>query len=147
MIAMTLAGRLVGPLKARNLIAIGFAVAAFSLWQMAGYNLFVSESTVIWSGFLQGLSIGLTSVPLTTATFSTLDPQLRGDGTSIYSLSRDIGSSIGISFVQTELTRNTQIAYVDDFKLLFVLSLAVIPFVALMRPRPAQPDTSSMVEH
>ncbi|WP_454830302.1 DHA2 family efflux MFS transporter permease subunit [Paraburkholderia xenovorans] len=194
MIAMTLAGRLVGPLKARNLIVAGFAIASFSLWQMAGYNLYMSESTVIWSGFLQGLGLGLISVPLTTATFSTLDPQLRGDGTSIYSLSRNIGSSIGISFVQTELTRNTQIAhsslvehvsiynplartdalpslwdlhsasglaalnaevtrqasmiaYVDDFKLLFILTLVVIPFLALMRPAAARPDASTVVEH
>lgn len=141
----------------------------------------MDEGTVIWSGFLQGLGPGLISVPLTTATFSTLAPQLRGDGTSIYSLSRNIGSSIGISFVQTELTRNTQIAhssliehinaynplaqanvlpwvwnldtpsglaalnaevtrqasmiaYVDDFWLLFLLTLVVMPFLALMRP-------------
>ena len=180
MLAMMLAGRLLGPFKARTLIAVGFGVAAFSLWQMSGYTLQMNEGVVMSSGFLQGLGLGLISVPLTTATFSTLDPRLRGDGTSIYSLSRNIGSSIGISFVQTELTRNTQIAhsslvehinrfnpllhggqlpdvwnlvtpsglaalnvevtrqasmigYVDDFRLLMILTLAIMPFLLLMK--------------
>jgi DHA2 family multidrug resistance protein len=40
-------------------------------------------------------------------TFSTLDRHLRSEGTAIYSLSRNIGSSIGISVMQTLLVRNT----------------------------------------
>jgi DHA2 family multidrug resistance protein len=36
---------------------------------------------------------------------------MRAQGTSIYSLIRNIGSSIGISLVQTMLTRNTVIAH------------------------------------
>lgn len=111
MLAMMLAGQLAGRFQARALIGAGFAISAFSLWQMSGYTFEMSESVVIWTGFVQGLGLGLISVPLTTATFSTLDPMLRGDGTSIYSLSRNIGSSIGISFVQAQLTRNTQIAH------------------------------------
>lgn len=111
MLAMMLAGQLAGRFQARALIGAGFAISAFSLWQMSGYTFEMSEGVVIWTGFVQGLGLGLISVPLTTATFSTLDPMLRGDGTSIYSLSRNIGSSIGISFVQAQLTRNTQIAH------------------------------------
>jgi DHA2 family multidrug resistance protein len=36
---------------------------------------------------------------------------MRAQGTSLYSLVRNIGSSIGISLVQTLLTRNTVIAH------------------------------------
>jgi MFS transporter, DHA2 family, multidrug resistance protein len=50
-------------------------------------------------------------VPLSAATFATLSPEMRAQGTSIYSLVRNIGSSIGISLVQTMLTRNTVIAH------------------------------------
>ncbi|MGI4902560.1 MAG: DHA2 family efflux MFS transporter permease subunit, partial [Janthinobacterium lividum] len=39
MFAMIAAGRLVSMMKARDLIIIGFAITAFSLWQMCGYNL------------------------------------------------------------------------------------------------------------
>jgi MFS transporter, DHA2 family, multidrug resistance protein len=177
MLAMMLAGQLLKRVQSRVLIAAGFGISAFSLWQMSGYTFDMSEGVVMWTGFLQGLGLGLISVPLTTATFSTLDPAMRGDGTSIYSLSRNIGSSIGISFVQAELTRNTQIAhsslvehvnvfnpvlqngsawnagsaagiaslnaevtrqasmigYVDNFRLLMILALSVVPFLLVMR--------------
>jgi DHA2 family multidrug resistance protein len=62
---------------------------------------------VIIPGFIQGLGLGFTAVPLTTMTFSTLDRSLRPDGTAIFSLSRNIGSSIGISAMQSLLVRNT----------------------------------------
>jgi MFS transporter, DHA2 family, multidrug resistance protein len=50
-------------------------------------------------------------VPLAAATFATLTPALRNEGTSIFSLTRNLGSSIGISVVNTLLTRNTQIMH------------------------------------
>ncbi len=110
MLAMMPTGQLLKRVQSRVLIAAGFGISAFSLWQMSGYTFDMSEGVVMWTGFLQGLGLGLISVPLTTATFSILDPALHGDSTSIYSLSRNISSSIGISFVQAELTRNTQIS-------------------------------------
>ena len=177
MLAMLLAGQLARRVQSRVLIAVGFGISAFSLWQMSGFTFEMSEGVVMWTGFVQGLGLGLISVPLTTATFSTLDPAMRGDGTSIYSLSRNIGSSIGISFVQAELTRNTQVAhsslvdhvnvfnpvlqggawdtasasgiaalnaevtkqasmigYVDNFRMLMLLALCIVPFLLLMKP-------------
>jgi DHA2 family multidrug resistance protein len=44
-------------------------------------------------------------------TFATLTPALRNEGTAVFSLLRNLGSSIGISIVVTLLTRNTQIAH------------------------------------
>jgi MFS transporter, DHA2 family, multidrug resistance protein len=78
-----------------------------SLWQMAGYSPQVTEWEIVIPGFIQGLGLGFISVPLTTMTFSTLDRGLRSDGTAIYSLSRNIGSSIGISVMQSMFVRNS----------------------------------------
>jgi MFS transporter, DHA2 family, multidrug resistance protein len=50
-------------------------------------------------------------VPLSAATFATLSPEMRAQGTSLFSLIRNIGSSTGISLVQTLLIRNTVIAH------------------------------------
>lgn len=111
MLAMLFVGRLVNRVDVRALLGFGFALTAFSLWQMSSYGTILSPSDIVWPGVIQGFGLGFVFVPLTTVTFATLAPNLRADGTAIYSLSRNIGSSIGISIVQTLLTQNTQIAH------------------------------------
>ncbi len=111
MLAMLVVGRLVGRIDLRILLAIGFAITAFSLWQMTRYNLMLTQSEIIWPSVIQGVGLGLIFVPLSAAAFATLAPQLRADGTAIYSLLRNIGSAIGIAVVQALLVRNTQLAH------------------------------------
>ncbi|WP_094856332.1 MULTISPECIES: MDR family MFS transporter [Alcaligenaceae] len=107
MVSMLFAGRLVGRVDGRLILALGFGLTAVSLWQMAGYSPQVTAWGIAIPGFIQGLGLGFISVPLTTMTFATLDRGLRPDGTAIYSLSRNIGSSIGISAMQSLFVRNT----------------------------------------
>jgi MFS transporter, DHA2 family, multidrug resistance protein len=186
-VAMYLAGRLIGRLDARILIAAGIIVTAVSLELMCGYSTLMPQ-TLIWSTtFLQGLGTGLMYVTLTSVAFTTLGVQYRSEGTSMFNLLRNVGSSIGIAATGALLTRNTQvmhdrlaahilpwggqiqlqapfsftapaglaalnaavtrqaqmIAYNDDFKLMFVMTLVLIPLVLLLRPaaraRPREP--------
>ena len=46
-------------------------------------------------------------------TFLTLPNEQRAEGAGLYSLSRNIGSSIGISVVNRLLTQNTQVNHAD----------------------------------
>jgi DHA2 family multidrug resistance protein len=182
MIAMMMVSRLVGRYDVRLLLGAGFAITALSLWQMSGYTLVLSRSDIVWPGVIQGLGLGLVFVPLSAATFATLSPEMRAEGTAIYSLVRNIGSSVGIALVQTLLVRNTQtvhaalaervavgdssaealnllnlevtrqasmIAYVDDFWLMTLMTLAVLPLLLLVRPAqksaaPAPVDHAAM---
>jgi MFS transporter, DHA2 family, multidrug resistance protein len=194
MAAMMIVGRLTGKVDFRMLLGIGFAITAFSLWQMMHYTLVLSQSDIVWPGVIQGVGLGLVFVPLSAATFATLSPQMRAEGTALYSLVRNIGSSIGIALVQALLVRNTQIAhaslatlvnpanpvvrdpaslydmatqagpalingeitrqasmiaYVDDYRLMMLLTLAVIPMLLLIRPpkasaAPAQVDHAAL---
>ncbi len=181
MLAMLVVGRMMGRIGLRTLLFIGFGISAFALWQMCGYSLDLSENSIIWPGLIQGIGVGLVFVPLSTATFATLAPEMRAQGTAIYSLIRNIGSSIGISLVQTMLVRNTvrahaslaeritstnpawhnpavaraydlshpggvaaldaavtqqatMIGYIDDFVLMLMLTLAVMPLILLIQP-------------
>jgi DHA2 family multidrug resistance protein len=106
--AMLIVSRLMGRIDTRLIIVGGLAITALSLWQMTGFYLQMDSSMVIWTGLAQGLGSGMVYVPLATVAFATLKPAYRNEGTAMFSLIRNIGSSIGISLVTTMLTRGTQ---------------------------------------
>ena len=108
MVAMMAVGRLSGKLDARLMIMAGLLLTALSLYDMAGFTTDVSMFTLIYTGVVQGLGLGFIFVPLSTMTFATLAPHFRTEGTAMYSLMRNIGSSIGISVMMTMLSRNVQ---------------------------------------
>lgn len=109
MVAMIAVGRLISRVDARLLILLGLSLTAFSLWEMTQFTANVPTFTIVWTGLLQGLGLGFIFVPLSTLTFSTLAAHFRTEGTAMFSLLRNIGSSIGISIVITLLAQNTQI--------------------------------------
>jgi len=111
LVAVFIVGRLMGKVDTRLIIATGFAITAYSLWKMTGFYLQMDSPTVVWPELVQGLGTGFVYVPLAAITFATLSPQLRNEGTAMFSLIRNIGSSIGISVVETLLTRSTQIMH------------------------------------
>jgi len=109
MVAMLVVGRIVGKVDARLLMLCGLLLTSLSLWQMAGFTTQVSTWDVVQSGVVQGLGLGFIFVPLTTVAFSTLAPRYRNEGTAMFSLMRNIGSSVGVSVVFNLFGRNTQI--------------------------------------
>jgi DHA2 family multidrug resistance protein len=111
MLAMFAVGKLVQRVDLRLIMATGFALTAVALWQMTHITLQMDSNLIIVSGFVQGLGIGFTFVPLSAATFATLAPRLRNEGTPVYSLVRNIGGSVGISVVQALLTRGAAQAH------------------------------------
>ncbi|MDR2215697.1 MAG: DHA2 family efflux MFS transporter permease subunit [Nevskiaceae bacterium] len=111
LVAMILLNRLMGLIDTRYLVAFGFALTAVSLWIMTGFYLQMPSDLVIWSGVLQGFGTGFVFLPLSTLSFATLAPRLRNEGAAMFSLIRNIGSSIGIAIVVALLTRNTQILH------------------------------------
>ena len=126
LLAMLVVARIAKVVEARWIIGFGFAMTAFSAWQMTRFDLQMDMGTVIWSGLAQGMGTGLVYVPLASATFATLRPALRNEGAALFSLSRNLGSSIGISIVETMLTRNTQTAHAS-------LAEHVSPFSSVVR--------------
>jgi DHA2 family multidrug resistance protein len=180
MTCMFLVGRLIGKVDTRILLMIGLLLTAWAMYDMTGWNQNVSQWSIAVTGFIQGAGLGFLFVPLTTVTFATLAPAQRAEGTGLYNLSRNVGSSVGISVVSYLLIRNGQInhatiasnvtatnhafnngavlhamspwtaggraaldqaiqmqasiiSYIDDFKLMMILSLAAIPLVLLLR--------------
>ena len=113
MLSMLLVGRLVRVVDARYLVVAGLLLAGWSLHIMAGFSPQMNEAPIIIRGVIQGLGLGLVFVPLSTVAFATLAPSFRTDGTALFSLVRNLGSSIGISVVSTVLTRNVQVNHTE----------------------------------
>jgi DHA2 family multidrug resistance protein len=110
-VAMAVVGRLAGIIDGRWLIAIGFALGAFSLWQMAGMSPDADSRILIVSGIIQGFGTGLAYVSLTVVAFVTLSGALRNEGAALFNLMRNVGSSVGISTIQAYVTRSTSTAH------------------------------------
>jgi MFS transporter, DHA2 family, multidrug resistance protein len=111
--SMLIAGRLTGKIDARLLVGIGVVLMGVSLYMMTGFAIDQPSRPVIVSGVVQGLGLGLIFVPLQTLAFETLATRMRTTGAALLNLSRNIGGSVGISIVSTQLVRMTQVAHAD----------------------------------
>jgi DHA2 family multidrug resistance protein len=108
MASMLFVGRLVGRVDTRYLLIVGLSLTAWSFYQMTGWTPDVSQGTIISITMVQGFGLGFLFVPLSAATLSTLPTSERAEGAGLFSLSRNIGSSVGISVVNSMLVQNTQ---------------------------------------
>ncbi len=107
LVAMIMVGRLMKLIEPRYLVLTGLLLTAFTLNQMVGFTDQTSSHTIVVASIIQGFGLGLVFVPLSTVAFATLPAHLRTDGTSILTLVRNVGSSIGISVVIAQLTSTT----------------------------------------
>jgi MFS transporter, DHA2 family, multidrug resistance protein len=125
MLAMMVVGRLSGRVDARYQVLAGLLLTALSLWEMARFTTDITAWDIVRTGVTQGLGLGFAFVPLSTITFATLAPRYRTEGTALFSLVRNLGSSIGISMVITYLAQRTQANHAGFTAFLDPLSFAL----------------------
>jgi DHA2 family multidrug resistance protein len=111
MAAMFVVGRLVGKLDTRALVLFGLGLMAWSLWEMSKFNAEIGLYEIVYTGVIQGVGLGFIFVPLSAAAFATLAQRYRNEGTAMFSLVRNVGSSIGISIVVTILGHEAQVSH------------------------------------
>ena len=108
-ICMPLVGYLLGKgWDGRKMLFFGFIVTGMAFF---GYSHMDLQSGT-WDIFLlqmnQGMGMAFVFVPLTTLTMDPIPKALTGYATSLYSVMRNVGSSVGISFVTTWIARRSQ---------------------------------------
>jgi DHA2 family multidrug resistance protein len=183
--AMIVTARLMKWFDPRIFIAMGFASTAISTYGMTHFSLGMGTTPLLVTGIVQGFGSGFIFVPLSTLAFGTLDKRFRNEGAVMFTLTRNVGSAIGIATLQAITVRNTAIvharlvegirpdnpvlaraapdfdftvpaavarmnalvtrqammvSYIDTFRLLFILSLVMIPLVPLLRTKRRAPD-------
>ena len=112
-ISFIVIGRFSGKFDPRLVILTGFALIALSLWQMTGFSLEMGSSMIVTSGLIQGCGMAFVMGPLFTIGFATLAPQYRTDASSLFSLIRGLGGSIGVAIVTAVLAHNVQVSHSD----------------------------------
>jgi DHA2 family multidrug resistance protein len=109
LIAMPIVGRLVGKVRGSYLVACGFMLFSGSaFWIARFFSLDISPAVMIWPFFFSGVAISFVFVPLNTMAFGTLKPEQIGNASGIFNLIRNVGGSVGISFVTTLAARRAQ---------------------------------------
>jgi MFS transporter, DHA2 family, multidrug resistance protein len=131
MVGMLGVGRLLKFIEARTLIFIGMILTAVTMYQLVYFTNMTPASTIIAVTVVQGLGLGLVFVPLSTAAFATLPANLRTDGTSILTLVRNIGSSVGIPVVVAIVVNSTSVMHAQ-------LAEHITPFNAALQARDVQ---------
>jgi DHA2 family multidrug resistance protein len=98
-------------LDPRLSLSIGALVQVTTgVWLMS-FDLNVDLTTLMLCNVLQGVSIGVSWVPLTVITFWTLPAEFRAEAMSLFHLFRNFGSSLFISIAVAEVVRTSSANY------------------------------------
>lgn len=126
MAAMFFASWLSNHVDQRKIMAGGLVVLGLALNAMSRWTPDISQTQMMTTLIIQGMSIGLIFNPMTVLAFVTLPARLRGDATSLQALSRNMGSAIGISVTTFTLARSTQVMHAD-------IAAGITPFDRLLQ--------------
>jgi len=108
----------------------GFLLQAISGAWLMSIDLNVDTQTLMLNSLCQGIAIGTIWVPLTLVTFSTISSTNLAEGTAVYHLLRNIGSSFFISICVAEIVRATGANYAYMTELITHYSRAMaLPWV------------------
>ncbi len=108
MLLMPLVGFLVGRVDPRYLIAYGFASTAAALAYMHTLNLGVSYDYIALLRVLQASGLAFLFVPINTISYTDIPREKNNDVSGLTNLARNIGGSVGTSFLVTWLARRQQ---------------------------------------
>jgi DHA2 family multidrug resistance protein len=106
---MPVAGRLVRKIEARWLIAAGFLLSALALFHITtNLDLQIDFRTAALYRVWLSVGLSLLFVPINTASYVGVPEEKGGQVSGTINLLRNIGGSVGISMVETMVTRREQ---------------------------------------
>jgi len=97
----------------RVMIGLGFLLQALAGWQLAQLDPGFGVHDVFWPMALQGLGVGLLWVPITMVAFSAIEGERMAEGTAVYHMLRNIGSSVHISLSTVLVVHMTQASHAE----------------------------------
>ncbi|MGA9643683.1 MAG: DHA2 family efflux MFS transporter permease subunit [Terriglobales bacterium] len=108
MLAMPLVGFLLSRYSPRWLLMFGLTALGLSLYHMTSFDLSVDFRTVAMARVYQAVGMAFLFVPINTAAYASLPREKNNAASGLMNLARNVGGSVGISFVTTMLARRAQ---------------------------------------
>jgi DHA2 family multidrug resistance protein len=108
LLMMPVVGFLVSKVDTKFLISFGCIVCSISLFVMAGWNLQLDYRHAVYGRMLQSFGLAFLFIPINVSAFAYVPKEKTNMGTGIINLARNIGASVGIATVTTQLERRTQ---------------------------------------
>jgi DHA2 family multidrug resistance protein len=93
----------------RPLVGFGFCLVGISVWLLGSLNLNMAPSNFVWPTVVQGIGMGLVFPNLSASALSSIPREQMGYATSLFSMTRNVGASIGTSVLTTMLIRKQQV--------------------------------------
>jgi len=109
MLMMPLVGFLLSRYSPRWLMIFGLTMLSLSLFHMTTFDLGVDFRTVMLARVFQSVGLAFLFVPINTAAYAFLPREKNNAASGLMNLARNVGGSVGISFVTTMLARRAQV--------------------------------------
>jgi MFS transporter, DHA2 family, multidrug resistance protein len=93
----------------RPLVALGFMLVAGASWTLGNLDLNMAMSNFIWPTVIQGVGVGLIFPNLSASALGSIPREQIGYAASLYSMTRNVGASIGTSVLTTILVHREQV--------------------------------------
>ena len=159
MALMPVVGFLVNKVQPKWLIALGLLIEAGSMYYLTHLDALVSFRTIAIARVFQAGGLAFLFVPINTIAYIGLPPGKSNNASALINAMRNLGGSVGISFVTTMLDRRSQfhqnrlVGDVSPFHLAYRRAIAnaarhfiqvgASPAIATNRPSPRSPRRCS----
>jgi len=108
MFLFPVAGALAPKFDPRRLVSIGFVITTFGLWRMSTLNPNISFGMAVsWRVFI-ALGLPFLFIPINTLCYAGIPQEKYNEVSGLTALMRNLGGSVGISFITTLLARQSQ---------------------------------------
>ncbi|WP_298936315.1 DHA2 family efflux MFS transporter permease subunit [uncultured Ruegeria sp.] len=108
-LSMVLTGAvLVTRFDPRVLAGVGLLLTALGNFMLGALNMNAGFWQLAWPGAVSGLGMGLVFVPMSILAFESISQTRQDEASGLFNVTRQLGSSIGISLVGTWVVRGLQ---------------------------------------
>ena len=109
MFMMPVAGRLVGKMDARLLVAIGYGITALGLYNLTRLDLNVSFGDITLWRMYQVMGLSFVFIPISTLNYVGVPREKNNQISSFSNFARNLGGSVGTALLTTFLQRSQQV--------------------------------------